>query len=786
MKSLLLLGILVGVSLGCMGAEDRFPLSGCKVVVPDGYFAKNERWGMASARDLTNALFKATGVPSALLKESEASGAGAAIYVGPTRAAVDAGINLDGIEKGEALIRIEKGRAFIAARGHEGTSGGVIEFLQKVMDCWFTTVDCVDPVPYNPALSAAVGEFRYAPAYNFKHFIAGSSYKDTLDTILKKDYARRMRGPDVIYPNRGEMDDRSLRPGVGVTGHSYYFYLWPKDYFADHPEWYSLGPDGKRHAVRNADSQLCLTNPGLMEQITTNMFRMIERDVARYGADHPKIYDFSQNDNSSYLCKCENCKRVVAKYNRVPGGNKEGGDAGLQLEFVNELARRVRAKFPDVMIRTFAYVSTDVPPVGIVPEENVIIWLCDLYSESCHYLPLTHPFNRKRLEVFKGWAAIAKHMEIWDYWIEQSSAMTTYPEIHVDAMAADLKLFSDNGVRRFFSECGYFRQCFFELHSFVEAQCFVHPDSDVDGLVKKHCRVFGVAAKEMKAAIDFLRRLELANPPESAHKWHMRVLPWRTLANWMEFRGLCEAAMAKADTDAAKCRIAAVLAATSAELMSLTKGLEGREADYAKAKADFTKYSGIELAGMPMADSDRKRAKESDALFLVLADLAFKDLPPELASVDGKDLLCFEHHSFFAKRGWRAVDAPDSEAGMAYRRRADPEDGAKPPYGCLLRDAAGIYKKQMVLRPQEDGKYHWYKLARGRLGQGARFFIAPDNYLSIWLSEFYLPCDGLAMDPNYYDVWVSAKYCGVPTDDPGTGLFVDRIVFRRVPQPIGK
>ena len=59
MKSLLLLGILVGVSLGCMGAEDRFPLSGCKVVVPDGYFAKNEKWGMASARDLTNALFKA-------------------------------------------------------------------------------------------------------------------------------------------------------------------------------------------------------------------------------------------------------------------------------------------------------------------------------------------------------------------------------------------------------------------------------------------------------------------------------------------------------------------------------------------------------------------------------------------------------------------------------------------------------------------------------------------------------------------------------------------------------
>ena len=773
----------------CLGASGTLPLAGCNVVVPDGYFAKNERWGMASARDLTNALLKATGVPSALLKESESRNSQVpTIFVGPTKAAAAAGIDVAKIARGDAVICVERNRAFIASAGHEGTSGGVVEFLQKVVDCWFTTVDGVDPVPRNPDLAAAVGEFRYAPVYRYKHFLGGSRYPDTINGLIKADYARRVRGPDVILRANKEMDDWSLRPGVGVTGHSYYFYLWPNEYFKDHPEWYSLGADGKRHAVRNSDSQLCLSNPELLEQITTNMFKYIERDIARYGDRHPTVYDFSQNDCSSYLCKCENCRRIVAKYNRKPGGNAEGGDAGLQLEFVNALARRVRAKFPDIKIRTFAYVSTDMPPVGIVPEENVIIWLCDLYSESCHYLPLTHPFNRKRLEVFMGWAAISKHMEIWDYWIEQTGAIVPYPEIHVDSMAADMKLFADHGVRRFFSESGYFGQCFYELNNFVQAQCYVHPDSDVDVLVEKHCRVFGSAAKEMKVAIDFLRKLELDNPPESFAGWHMRALPWRTLANWRKFRNLCEQAMAKADTDAAKCRIAAVLAATSAELMSIAKGRNGCESEYAKAKADFAKYSKMELEGMPMAPSDRERVKEKRDLFLVLADMSFKDLPPELAKEDTKNLLCFEGHTFYAKRGWTKVDAPDSETGKAYRRGPIPEVGSKPPYNCLLRDAAQMKANtcKMVLNPIADGKYHWYRLAYCRMGQGARFFVAPDTYLSVWLSDYYIPCDGLDKDPNFCEVWVSAKYCGEPTDDPATGLFVDRIVLRRVPRPIAK
>ena len=77
------------------------------------------------------------------------------------------------------------------------------------------------------------------------------------------------------------------------------------------------------------------------------------------------------------------------------------------MEFVNRLARRAGEKYPGVVIRTFAYVSSDVPPKGgIVPEPNVIIWYCDLYSKCDDMLPLTHPFNSRSLGLLREWSAL--------------------------------------------------------------------------------------------------------------------------------------------------------------------------------------------------------------------------------------------------------------------------------------------------------------------------------------------------------------------------------------------
>ena len=775
--------VTLGALVGCGQRPSAVKLGGCAVVYPDAW-RKNSGggWGFRTAQDLTNALFRVTGQVSPLVAESESARlAGRIIFLGDLAETRAAGIDCSAIPKDEAEVRVTPDRVYIAGQDELGPSNGIIEFLQRYADWYFATIDGCDTAPFNPDAEAPVGSFRLKPAFSYRMLsLAGRNWKATSERLLQKDFSRRLRIPNYLRPNK-LVSPREIA-GVGRTGHSYYFYLWPKDYFADHPDYYSMGPDGKRHCTRNVDGQLCLSNPKLLDQITANMLEKIAEDRKNYpGPEHPLVYDFSQNDNMSYLCKCENCRKIIARYNRVPGGNAEGGDAGLQLEFVNALARRVRERYPDVLIRTFAYVSTEVPPVGLVPEPNVMIWLCDLYSKSCHYLPLTHPFNRKRLDVLESWRKIAQNLDVWDYWLYDSShgGGAVYPEMHARALAADLKLYASSGIRRVFCEAAFERQCFYELHSFVAAQCFFHPDADVDRLIRLYCRVYGAAADDMEVAIRFLDRIQADNPPASEADWHARILPYRTTDNWTKFRDLCEKAYRKADTIDGRTRIAAILASTSRELMRLERG---HGASYDKARADFVRYSKEGISSKTLAAEDVARALEADRSFVEVSEMAFRDLPKELSDVPKEKMLFLDHHFIYVKTSWERCPSSDSETGICYRRRKDPADGADAPYECLLRDARGGVRTRYSLNPQADGKWHWYRLGRGRIGQGARFFVAPENYLSFELQDFYINCDGLDENPNCYDVWISVKFGGKPTEDEGTGLFVDRLALRRVPE----
>jgi hypothetical protein len=47
------------------------------------------------------------------------------------------------------------------------------------------------------------------------------------------------------------------------------------------------------------------------------------------------------------------------------------------------------------------------------------------------------------------------------------------------------------------------------------------------------------------------------------------------------------------------------------------------------------------------------------------------------------------------------------------------------------------------------------------------------------LKDFHILDDGMDVDPNWYDLWVSARY------EDGT-LYVDRLALRRIQPPKGK
>ena len=118
-------------------------------------------------------------------------------------------------------------------------------------------------------------------------------------------------------------------PDWGMWVHTFNELVSPEVYYQDHPEYYSQ-VDGKR-----IPTQLCLTNPEVLEITVQNLRRKIAQNpTATY-------WSVSQNDNKNF-CTCSNCKAI---------DDREGSPSGSIINFVNQVADQ----FPDKMISTLAY-----------------------------------------------------------------------------------------------------------------------------------------------------------------------------------------------------------------------------------------------------------------------------------------------------------------------------------------------------------------------------------------------------------------------------------------------
>ena len=516
-------------------------------------------------------------------KDACPSDADTVVYVGGTEAAADAGLSAKDLPALGCRIVVRGRQVFVLARTATGAAYGVADFAERCLDTPFLTLDGDDPFVRRPDLALKDCDFTSVPSIYRRVVYTPDKYKEF--PALKPQWFLRTLLLKVGL-DEADMEGSERLSERTHSCHSQFDYLPPETYFRDHPEYYMLGKDGKRHGERNRRSHPCFTHPDVEEIVVSNMLAFIRKDREEHPHDPPCIYDFSQMDAAPDMCRCPNCAAVAAKHD-AKGGRTDGGDAGLQLEFVNRVARRVRAEYPEVRIRIFAYVSTEVAPSdGLKPEDNVIVWLCDLYTNSDHEVPLVHPANARRLEILKGWAKLTRNIEIWDYMLygdchDLVGAHGDFPEVNVDAIAADAKLFRDLGVRRLFNEAEYRGQPFHELNLRAMGACYCDPDCDPGKVIADYCRVYGAAAPKMREAIDFIRRAQLATSAAQTERfrWHRRDLDWLTVANLAKARDLFAEAARLADTPAAKRRTAHALRSATHKLELVRKAEKG-DAEY--------------------------------------------------------------------------------------------------------------------------------------------------------------------------------------------------------------
>lgn len=241
--------------------------------------------------------------------------------------------------------------------------------------------------------------------------------------------------------------------------------LIPADkYFKTHPEYFSL-----REGKRIENGQLCLSNPNVMKALTAALLNVIKTKPGYY------VYDVSQNDNQMY-CECDLCNALAEKY---------GGQSGLMVWFVNQVADEIAKYYPNVKIGTFAYRYTRSTPKNIKVSPNVAIRLCTFDCCFSHDLDACER-NTDFVKDMDGWCKLTPNLHIYDYCAGFQQYIAPLP--YYRPMAERLRHFHNIGVKTILELGEYDGRWgdMSEMKQWVAAKLMWNPYQDVDSL----CQVF--------------------------------------------------------------------------------------------------------------------------------------------------------------------------------------------------------------------------------------------------------------------------------------------------------
>lgn len=345
--------------------------------------------------------------------------AGPVIFVGDSaaRARRAPEVNLDGLGV-DGIVRQTVERDLVLwGVAPRGTLYAVYSFLEDVLGVrWWTSTE--ETVPNRTGFIVPVQAHRYAPALRMRE----SFYSDAADVR----FAPRLRVNGHFArmgPEWGGHD--------GIIGfcHTFYQFLPPDQYFADHPEWYSL-----RDGVRTTDgAQLCCTNPEMQAEMTRVVLDRIAKSTGE------SVISVSHNDWHGW-CECANCTAVL---------EREGSQAGPLLELVNTVARAIAAEYPDILVETLAYHQTRKPPATARPEPNVLIRLCSIECDFGQTLEHGER-NADFADDIRGWSSIAPQLFIWNYVTNFSNYLLPHPNL--TALGPDIDFFVRHGAVGLFEQ----------------------------------------------------------------------------------------------------------------------------------------------------------------------------------------------------------------------------------------------------------------------------------------------------------------------------------------------
>jgi hypothetical protein len=693
------------------------------------------------------------------------------------------GIDVDTLGPEEWIVRTVDNTLIISGGRPRGVLYAAYRFLeQEVGIHWWNPWE--DDVPAKPDLSVGSLALQGEPVLKYRdiYMLYGNDNgRFAARNRLNRDGDRR------IGKEYGGCRDY----GPPYHVHTFYKYIPPAQYYDEHPEYFSL-IDGKRVADRH---QLCLSNPevrALFKRKLRAYIAQAEARAAEEGVPAPVVYDISQNDWHGQ-CQCGACQAIV---------KREGSEAGLMLDFVNEIAASIRESHPGVYIDTLAYQYTQEPPRHIKAADNVIVRLCD--TRSNFTFPITHETNRDFHDFVQEWAQVAKNLRIWDYAVTYAQPRGL-PFPSADTYAADYRFYSENNVEGVFTEHEYpILADVRDYKVWLMMKTLEDPYADWEALARTFAEGFYGAAGDV-----FLEYRALLRSSQDRHQAYISMGAGPGAFSFMDLDTTL-AAQALFDRGSALVSSDSVLArrwrharlsldrATYARFRELVGQWRARgHAPEAfpldrTAVAARVRRTWEEQIDMRIAESGQaaERRKMESELTRYTSLPAFVPLPEKFRDVPRERVFDFTADM---SRNWRdivkVVKDPEADSGITNRLEFPNSGGDKHalekyklpmPWG-LYSPKEKTFVTSSSIEPDDvpGPGYHWYKM-------GA-FPIGPSYYVYFFWSWIIQIDIDSAYDPEHPDrpveIWAHIKFEGPAFPhgkaEDANAICVERLVLVR-------
>ena len=429
---------------------------------------------------------------------------------------------------------------YIYGGGTYGTVFAVYDFLDRFVGCRWLSMWGDEYVPAHPVLT--LGDIDYAFFPSIAACSAGSYWSLFEENPGIRAFLRRNR----IFPmgkyTGGTRDTAwsyigppthglaawlpagAFKPGTfqyGVNGPLPRFA--DRKYFRSHPEYFSL-INGKRVPYKH----FCFSNPGFRKEIAANI-KAVLKDEYRPGEE--TVIALNPSDTGGPYCECTECKKLIAKY-ASPGG--------AYFDWINELAKELKALYPDLVIRISAYKvqMSAVPPKGLVFPDNVMVGYAPLYND--YSKPLDAPSNARFKRVFTEWS---RHSSRMAYWIYPSVyALSSWCQLllpGVRRLDANLRLARKLNTCDVTAEFGstVINGGFTELQFYALARLSNDLSLRADDVVREFCTYYyGAAAEPM---LKYINELEDLAAADTRYVWctaDQRILGYVTPQNLMRWQ----------------------------------------------------------------------------------------------------------------------------------------------------------------------------------------------------------------------------------------------------------